>query len=98
MKRSNLPALRRLVQDQPSGIRTHGKLVRAVPVARSRNHVRHPLKAAPALAQVLKIVSARPIDEKNIGLRALRRVLQHATVASNAQLKQRFVKPQLIFR
>ena len=67
-KHINFSALRGLMKDQSRRIRARGKLVGTVPVPRSSDYIGHRLQAAAALAQMLKIVAARAVDEQNVGL------------------------------
>ena len=60
--------------------------------------VGHGLQTPPALAQVLKVIAARAVDEQDERLGTLWEVFKHARIRGNAELKQRFVKPQLILQ
>ena len=56
------------------------------------------LQATSALMQALKIVAGGAVDEQNVGLSTLRRVIEHAAVGSDAAFEKRIVEPQLIFQ
>src|SRR6266571_9191878 len=86
------------MEQHPRDIETRSKLMRAVPVARGSHYVRHSLQAAATLAQMLEIVAAGAGNEQNEGLRALRCVIEYAAVGGGAELKERAVKPKLIFQ
>src|SRR5262249_52002601 len=91
-------ALRGLMECQSGNIRAQRNLMRAVPVARSSYHVRDGLQAATSLLQVLKVISGGLVDEKDVGERALRSEIEHAAVLSDAEFKECFVKPDLVFQ
>src|SRR5260370_25506438 len=85
------------MEDQPGNIRAYSNLMCAMPVTRCRNHVRDSLQSPAALPQVLKIIAAGAVEKQDVRQRALRRVIEHAVVCGDAQLKKCFVQPDLIF-
>src|SRR5712692_9516782 len=74
------------------------ELMGSVPMARGRSDACDGLQAASALMQALKIVARGAVDEQNVGLSALRGVIEHAAVGSDAEFEKRVVEPQLIFQ
>ena len=80
-------------KDQRRDVEAGGELMRSVPMARCGGHARDGLQASAALMQALEIVAAGAVDEQDEGLRALRRVIEHATVRSDTEFEERVVQP-----
>src|SRR5215470_969285 len=87
LQRIDFSAQRRLMEDQASDVRSYGHLMSAVPVARGSHHVRESLEAPAALAPVLEVISAGAVDEKDVGLRPLGRIVKYAAVGGDAEFK-----------
>src|SRR5215469_382566 len=98
LQRVDFSAQRRLMEDHSGGIRSCSNLMSAMPVARGSHQVRKSLEPPAALAPLLKIIAAGTVNEKDVGLRSLRRVVEHAAVRGDAEFKERFVQPDLILQ
>jgi len=82
---------------EAGGVEAGGELMSAMPVARCSGHAGDSLQAASDLVEALEIVAGGAVDEKDVGLRALRDVVEDAFVGGDAKIEERVGEPDLIF-
>src|SRR5690349_5757730 len=95
-QRLDFAALRGLRVAHAGDIEAGGELVGSEPVAGGGGDGANGLQAASSLVQKLKVIAAGAIEQENEGLRTLRRVVEGAVVAGNAQFEKRIAQAELV--